>query len=142
MHPRAQRLVTGTERWFQWVNVQAVRYDDAGKSFDEFAQDHYASSDAYRELLATHPSRTTSATHEAFANTACAWALLTEDAIGRRGGDLDYYVDPVQVLDPEERIVLRRSTPEVGVACEPLATGAAQPEVTHPHDFPTTGSRP
>lgn len=143
MNPERHRLVTGTGLRLQWTDAYGVRYDDAGKSFDVIAQDHQASSDTYRELLATDPSGETSATHEAFENPAYARALPTEDAIGRRAGDLCFDVDPVQVPQPEGRIVPRRPTPETGGEWKFIATpGAARPEVTQPHDSPTTGLRP
>ncbi len=143
MNPEPHRLVTGTGLRLQRTDAYGVRYDEAGKSFDVIAQDHQASSDTYRELLATNPSGETSATHEAFANPAYARVLPTEDAIGRRAGDLSFYVDPVQVPLPEGRIVPRRPTPAKGGEWEYIATpGAARPEVTQPNDSPTTGVRP
>ncbi len=140
MYPRAQRLVTGTERWFQWINAHGVPYDGAIKSLDEIAQDYYESGDAYRELLATDPTGTTSATYEAVANTAYGRALLIEDASGRRGGDLDFYVDPAPGLDPEGWIVTLCPTPEAGAEWESIATpSGAHQVVVQPH---ATGLRP
>lgn len=144
MNPEPHRLVTETELWLQWADAHGVRYDDSGKSFDEIARDYYETSDAYRELLAPDPVGTTSETHQTAADTAYARVLLIEAAIGRRGGDLDIYVDPVQVLDPERRIVPRRSTPHP-CGWESVATPVAAPEeVLQPHACPTTtvGFRP
>lgn len=142
MYPEPHRLVTETELWLRWADAHGVRYDDSGMSFDEIARDYYGTSDAYRELLAPDLMGTTSATHQAAADTAYVRALLIEAAIGRRGGDLDIYVDPVQVLDPAGRIVSRRSTPEVG-GWESIATPVAdREEAPQPHACPTTGFRP
>lgn len=139
MYPRAQRLVTGRERWFLWVNAHGVQYDDAIKSLDEVAQDYHESGDAYRELLATDPTGTT-ATDEAIANTDNARALLIKDAIGRRGGALDFYVDLAQGLYPEGSIVTRRPTSEAGHEWESIATpSVAHQGVVQPH---ATESRP
>lgn len=146
MNHDAHRLVTRTELWLQWADAHGVRYDDFGKSFDDVARDYYQTSDAYRELL-TPAMRGDglSATHQAAANTAYARALLIEAVIERRGGDLDLYVDPVQVRDPHGRTVPPQQSPEVMGEWESIATPAAAPEeLPQPHDAPTTdwGFRP
>lgn len=112
MNSQPRGLITGTELWLRWADAHGVRFDDDGKSFDEVARDYYETSDAYRELLAPDPSGSPSATHQATARTAYARALLIEAAIERRGGDVDFYVDPVQVRDADGRIVPRGSTPD------------------------------
>ena len=146
MNHDADRLVTRTGLWLQWAEEHGVRYDDSGKSFDDVARDYYQTSDAYRELL-TPALRGDglSATRQATANTAYARALLIEAAIERRGGDLDLYVDPVQVRDPNGRIVPTQQCPEVMGEWESIATPDAAPkELPRPHDAPTTdrGFRP
>ena len=146
MNHDAERFVTRTELWFQWADAHGVRCDDAGKSFDDVARDYCQTSDAYRELLTPGPRGDgPSATHQATANTAYARALLIEAAIDRRGGDLDLYVDPVQVRDPHGRIVPPQQGPDVMGEWESIATPAAAPEeLPQPHDAPTTdrGFRP
>lgn len=98
----AHRLVTRIELWLQWVEDHGVRYDDAGKSFDDVARDYHQASDAYREFLACAPRDDgLGATDQAAANTATARALLIEGVLERRGGDLDLFVDPVQILNPK-----------------------------------------
>ena len=147
MNHDADRLVTRTGLWLQWAEEHGVRYDDSGKSFDDVARDYHQTSDAYRELL-TPEARgdVLSVTHRAAANTAYARALLIEAAIERRGGDLDLYVDPVQVRDPNGRIVPPQQGPEAigeweDVAPVPLAAPEEPPQQ---HDAPTTdtGFRP
>ena len=146
MNHDADRLVTRTELWLQWADAHGVRYDDVGKSFDDVARDYYQTSDAYRELLIPElRGDGLSATHQAAANTAYARALLIEAAIERRCGDLDLYVDPVQVRDPNGRIVPTQQCPEVMGEWESIATPAAAPEdLLPPHDASTTdrGFRP
>lgn len=140
MNHDAHRLVTRTGLWLQWADAHGVHYDDAGKSFDDVARDYHQTSDAYRELL-TPEARgdVRSATHKAAANTAYARALLIEAAIERRGGDLDLYVDPVQVRDSSGRIVPPQQCPEVMGEWESIATTAAAPEeLLQPHGASTT----
>ena len=146
MNHDAHHLVTRAELWLQWADEHGVRYDDAGKSFDDVARDYYQTSEACRELL-TPALRGDglSATRQATANTAYARALFIEAAIERRGGDLDLYVDPVQVLGPHGRIVPPQQGPEVMGEWESIATPAAAPEeLLQPHDASTTdrGFRP
>ncbi|MHA6508298.1 hypothetical protein [Tessaracoccus sp. Y1736] len=147
MNHHADRLVPRAQLWLQWANEHGVRYDDAGKSFDDVARDYYQTSDAYRELL-TPEARggVLSATHKAAANTAYARALLIEAAIERRGGDLDLYVDPVQVRDPHGRIVPPQQRPEAMGEWEDVAPVpfAAPEEPVQQHDARTTdrGYRP
>ena len=146
MNHDADRLATRAQLWLQWADAHGVRYDDAGKSFDDVARDYHQTSDAYRELL-TPEARgdVLSVTHRAAANTAYARALLIEAAIERRGGDLDLYVDPVQVRDPNGRIVPPQQRPEVTGEWESIATPAAAPEeLWQPHGASTTdrGFRP
>lgn len=146
MNHDPDRLVTRIDLWLRWADDHGVRYDDAGKPFDDVARDYYETSEACRELL-TPALRGDglSATRQATANTAYARALLIEAAIERRGGDLDLYVDPVQVRDPNGRIVPTQQCPEVMGEWESIATPAAAPEdLLHPHDASTTdrGFRP
>ena len=147
MNHDGHRLVTRIELWLQWADAHGVRYDDAGKSFDDVARDYYQTSDAYRELL-TPEARGDglSATHKAAANTAYARALLIESVIERRGGDLDLYVDPVQVRDPHGRIVPPQQRPEAMGEWEDVVSVPAAPPEERPQqlDAPTTdtGFRP
>ncbi len=145
MNHHPDRLVTRAQLWLQWADAHGVRYDDAGKSFDDVARDYYQTSDAYRELL-TPGLRDDglSSTHQAAANTAYARGLLIEAAIDRRGGDLDLYVDPVQVRDPNGRIVPPQRSPEAMGEWEDLAPVFAAPEEPPRHDSPTMdrGFRP
>lgn len=143
MNHDAERLVTRTELWLQWADAHGVRYDDVGKSFDDVARDFYQTSEACRELL-TPEARgdSLSATHQAAANTAYARALLIEAAIKLRGGDLDLYVDPVQVRDPHGRIVPLQHSPEAMGEWEDVAPVpvAAPEEPAQQHDARTTDS--
>ena len=141
------RLVTRTELWLQWTEDHVVRYDGADKSFDDVARDYYETSDAYRDLL-TPALRGDglSATHQTAANTTYARALLIEAAIERRGGDLDLYVEPVQVRDPIGRTVPPQQSLEAmgeweDVAPVPFTAPEKPPQQ---HDAPTTdrGFRP
>ena len=145
MNDDADCFVTRTEMWLKWADAHGVRYDDVGKSFDDVARDFYQASEACRELL-TPEARgdSLSATHQAAANTAYARALLTEAAIERRAGDLDLYVDPVQVREPEGRIVAPQHSPEAMGEWEDLAPVFAAPEQPPRHDSPTMdrGFRP
>ncbi len=147
MNHDADRLVTRTGLWLQWAEEHGVRYDDSGKSFDDVARDYHQTSDAYRELL-TPEARgdVLSVTHRAAANTAYARALLIEAAIEGRGGDLDLYVDPVQVRDPNGRIVPPQQRPEAMGEWEDVAPVpfAAAEEPAQQHDARTTdrGYRP
>lgn len=147
MNHDADRLVTQAQLWLQWADEHGVSYDDAGKSFDDVARDYYQTSDAYRELL-TPEARGDglSATHKAAANTAYARALLIESVIERRGGDLDLYVDPVQVRDPHGRIVPPQQRHEAMGEWEDVAPVpfAAREEPARQHDARTTdrGYRP
>lgn len=146
MNDDADCLVTRAQLWLQWADEHGVRYDDAGKSFDDVARDFYQASAAYRELLAPEPrGDVLSATHEAAANTAHARSLLIEAAIARRGGDLDLYVDPAQVRDPHGRIVPPQQRPEVMGEWEDMAPVAfpAREEPAQQHGAPNgMGYRP
>ena len=141
MNHDPDRLVTLTEWWLHWADAHGVHHDDAGKSFDDVARDYHQTSDAHRELL-TPEARgdVLSATHKAAANTAYARALLIEAAIKRRGGDLDLYVDPVQVRDPHGRIVPPQQRPEAIGEWEDVApvSFAAPEEPPQQQDAPTT----
>lgn len=142
MNSEPHRLVTGTELWLLRADAHRVHFDPAGKSFDEIARDHHGISDTCRELLAPDPAGTTSATHQAAANTAYAQTLLLNAGIGRQGGDLDFYVDPVQAGDPRGRIVSGCSTPEPAGEWESTAIPDATPgEVLQPHESPLTTAR-
>ena len=141
MNHDADRLVTRAQLWLQWADEHGVRYDDAGKSFDDVARDFYQASAAYRELLAPEArGDVLSATHKAAANTAYARSLLIEAAIERRGGDLDLYVDPVQVRDPHGRIEPPQQRPEAMAEWEDVAPVpfAAPEEHAQQHDARTT----
>nr|WP_139280207.1 hypothetical protein [Tessaracoccus bendigoensis] len=147
MNDDAHRLAIRIGLWLQWADAHGVHYDDSGESFDDEARDYYQTGEAYRELL-TPALRVDglSATHQAAVNTACARALLVEAAIEGRGGDLDLYVDPVQVRDPNGRIVPPQERPKAmgeweGVALVPFA---APEEPAQQHDARTTdrGYRP
>ena len=140
MNHDAHRLVTRIELWLQWAEDHGVRYDDAGKSFDDVVRDYYQTSDVYRELLTPAPrGGGLSATHQAAANTAYARALLIEGVIERRGGDLDLFVDPVQVRNPNGRIVPRQQSPEAMGEWEYQAPVLSAPEeLPQPYDARTT----
>jgi len=147
MNHDPDRIVTRIELWLRWADAYGVRYDDVGKSFDDVARDFYQTGDAYRELVTPElRGDGLSATHQAAANTAYARALLIEAAIERRGGDLDLYVDPVQVRDPNGRIVPPQQSPEVMGEWEDVAPVpfTAPEEPPQQHDAPTTdrGFRP
>lgn len=135
-------LITGTELWLQWADAHGVRYDGDGKSFDGVARDYYETRDAYRELIAPDQTGSQLATQRAAVNTAYALALLIEAAIERRGGDVDFYVDPVQVRDPDGRIVPRHSTPDG--SWEAFSSPALTPEELPQHEATKTdlGLRP
>lgn len=144
MNPKRHRLVTGDGLWLQKAQGRGVRHHNAGKSFDDIAQDNLSSIGAYSEHLAPDPRALTSANHQAAATTAHARALPIQDAVGSRlGSELGFYVEPLWVLAPEGRIVPRRSTRDVNGEWESIATLAvAHQEVMRPQDFPTTGLRP
>jgi len=142
MNHDADRLKARAELWLAWADYHGVRYDDAGKSFDDVARDYHRTSDVYRELMNREArGDVLSATHKAAANTAYARALLIEAAIERRGGDLDLYVDPVQVCDPQGRIVPPQQRPEAMGEWEDVALVpfAAPEEPAQQHDARTTG---
>ena len=67
---------------------------------DEIAKDYCETRDVRRGLRAFARSGTTSAAYEAAANLALARALLVEAGTGRRDGEIDFDVDPVQVHRP------------------------------------------
>lgn len=120
MDPEPQTLVKGAGLWLQWADTHGLRYDAGGKASDEITMDHCEPRDVYRVLRAPDRSGTTSAAHEAAANRAFARALLI--GTGRRGGEIDFDVDPVRVIDPEERIVPRHPMPGAGGESESIAT--------------------
>lgn len=127
MDPEPPNLSRGTGLWLQWADTERVRSDAEGKAFDEIVPDYRVSSDAWRELL-TDPTGTTSATHEAVANSRLARALPIKDAVEHGGtGKLNCHVDPDQVIDPEQRIVPRRPMQEAGDGWESIAPDAATP---------------
>ena len=71
-------------------------------------------------------------------------AALEADSkkVGTQGGDLDFYVDPVQAGDPRGRIVSGCSTPEPTGEWESTAIPDATPgEVLQPHESPLTTAR-
>lgn len=80
---------------------------------------------ANRERLATHPTDTCSATHEAIARTGHVQLLLSDDTLGGGGGYLGLYVDPLEVLGQDARSVSRRSTPQAGDEWGPVAKPGA-----------------
>lgn len=147
MNHDAHRHATRIEMWLRWADAHGVGYDEGGKSFDDVARDFYQTGDAYRELVTPElRGDGLSATHQVAAKAAYARALLIGAAIERRGGDLDLYVDPVQVRDPNGRIVPPQQSPEAmgewgDVAPVPFATLEEPPQ---PHDASTTdrGFRP
>lgn len=139
MPPAPQRLVPGTELWFQWADVHGVQNDCAGKSLDEIACNYHGTRFVHHELLAPDQAETTSAHHQAAADTAYPRALLIEDEIGRHGGDPDFSVNPAQILDSHGRIVSRRSSPEPAGEWESSATPVADlEEVPQPTESPAT----
>ena len=140
------RLVTRIEWWLRRADAHGVRYDDVGKSFGDVARDFSQTGDPYRALLTPElRGDCLSTPHQAAANTAYARALVVEAAIERQGGDLDLYVDPDQVRDPNGRSGPAQQSPEAmgeweGVAPVPF-TAPDEPPQQH---APTTdrGFRP
>ena len=107
----------------------------ASKSIDAYARGYYGTTDAYPELLPRRESTDVRPPPGA-ANTASARASLVDGAIGRRSGDSLPMSTPLNVLDPEGRIVSRPLTPE-GAEWESIATPVAPPRrVRQPHAFP------
>lgn len=143
MIPERHSLVTATQQLSrEWADEDGLR-SDSDKSSDEIASDHHGTSGAYRDPIAPDVKGTTSAAHRAAANIAYARALFIGEARRRRDGALDYCVDIVPVLDPEGRIVPRRSTPELGGEWESISTlGGVLQEVVQPQDLPTMELRP
>lgn len=142
MNHERHRLVTRADCGSCGPTPPASSTARPARAFDEIARD-YGTRDACQGLLVPDPPGTTSRNREAAANTAHAQALVIEDARGRRGGELDSYVDLLQILDPKGWIVPRRLTPEVDGEWKSIATpGGPHPEVMQPQDFPTTGFRP
>lgn len=136
MDPEPLSQYIGTALWLPGADSHGVRYFGGGKSFDEVAQDHCVSGEAHHELLATDRMGTTSAAHEAFARTTKARTQVTDEAIGRPGGDLECHVDPVQVLDPEGQIVPRRLAPDAGGAWESIAAPGRGPPIGYAAEGP------
>ena len=100
MNPEPHRLVTGTGLWLQWAADHGIRYDDCGKSFDDLVRDYYQTSDSYRELTSPELGHEAPAASERMvANCAYARALLIEAAIVARGGVLNPFADPIEVVD-------------------------------------------
>ena len=140
------RLVTATELWLEWAADQGVRYDDGAKSFDELARDYYETDLAYRQL--TGPERgeeAPTASERLAANLDYARALLIEAAIVARGGVLNPFVVPIEVVDPTGWGVPRQAVHEADPRWEstPPLAAAAEP-LPQPHDAPTAtrGWRP
>ena len=136
-HPR----VTG--RGLLWANARRVHYDEAGRSLDEIARDYNGSGDDYRGLLAHTVGTASSATPRGGCEHRLHAIPRTQDVIGGVGGDLDSYVDLVQALDQQGRIVSSASTPEPAGDWESSAPPVADPEeVLQPDDSPITGVTP
>lgn len=97
----AHRLVTATEVRYEWAADHGVRYDDRCKSFDDLVRDYYQTSDSYRHLPSPEGGDDAPTASERMeANGAYAKALLIETAIVARGGILNPFVDPIEVVDP------------------------------------------
>ena len=141
MEPESPKLTTTSESHLERADAHGLRHDEAGKSFDDVARDNFQTGDGNREIL-TPEARgdVLSATHKAAASATYARALLIEAAIERRGGDLDLYVDPVQVRDPFRLIVPVRQRPEAMGEWEDvtLVPFAAPEEPAQQHDARTT----
>lgn len=135
MIPETDRQITVTEPWLQRANAQELSYNQAGKWLDEILQDCCSSSDAHSVIMAAAPTATACTTHEAFAHTARAPALLIKDPTGRRAGYTEFCAESVLVDDPEGRIVARRSTPKHGGWDHLTTRGALHQEVVPHHDF-------
>lgn len=140
------RLVTATELWSEWAADHGARYDDGAKSFDEVARDYYETDLAYRQL--TSPERgeeAPTASERMAVNVAYARAVLIEAAIVARGGVLNPFVDPIEVVDPTgwgvPRQEVHETDPRWGTTSPPVAATVPLPQ---PHDVPTatTGWRP
>lgn len=111
MDPEPPNPSRGTGLWLQWADTDGVRSDAEGKASDVIAMDNRetATSTGYsggptvrgrrppKRRLATSPSRG-----------------LCEARTGRQGGEIDFDVDPSQVIDPEQGIVPRRPMPAGG----------------------------
>lgn len=139
MNPEPHRLVTGTGLWLQWAADHGVRYDDCCKSFDDLVRDYYQTSDSYRELTSPelgHEAPT--ASERMVANGAYARALLIEVAIVARGGVLNPFADPIEVVDSTGWGVPRQQVQEADPRWESTQPPAAAPEPLTPlHDVPT-----
>lgn len=142
MNPQPQLLVTDAELRLRWADAHGVRHDDAGESFDEIAQDNYATSDAHRELLAPDPTAPTSATHQAAANEHRPRAGTTNQGRGRTPG-----------WRATSRSAPSKSSTRRGGLCPGLlsrrwggewesieAQSVAHEEVMQQQDFPSRGS--
>lgn len=141
MNHESQPLVTETRLWLRQASRHGFRGDGNGQSFDEAAPTPARPvSPPASSWPPSWGATNLSATRRGSANTART--PIIEPAIGRRGDELDFYVDTIQVLDPEGRIVPRRPTPEAGGEWESITTpGVEHQEVMQSQDFPTTGLR-
>ena len=140
MNPEPAIPVTEDGLWSPCADADA-QHADVTKSFAVMARHYCRSSDAHRPLVASRPTTSTCATQQAAFDTAHAWELLIEAAIGRGGGHA-LQVDRVQILDLEGRIVPRRLTLPAGELKSIDSPGAVAQEVKLPHDFLSTGLRP
>ena len=142
MHPDPQAPAEGTGLWLQWADADGVRSDAEGKASYVVAMDNRETPDVYRVLLAPNRSGTTTFAQELAANLAYARALPIEASIGRRGGEIDFDVDPSQVFDPEKRIVPRR--PMLAGGERSVATLVAGPRTARRANscLPMAGFRP
>lgn len=129
MIPEPHRTLTGTVLRIRRAYAHGVH--DAGSKPDDDARD------GYRRLYVRDREGTTLAPHQVV-NAADAWALLIEDAIGRRGADLDLSVDPVPVLDHDLRTSPRCSTSDT----RSWEVTAAQQGVRQTHESAGAGFRP
>lgn len=110
---------TATQVWRQWAAEHGVHYEDTGQPFDQVARDYYATSEALHELSSPDVGDgTLTASQRLAINVAYARALLIEAVIVRRDGVLDPYVDPIQVVDPDGRLVPPHTGPEHGARWE------------------------
>jgi hypothetical protein len=98
MTTEPHRPVTGALLRLHWTDTHGVHVNAS----DEIAKDYCETRDVRRGLRAFARSGTTSAAYEAAANLALARALLVEAGTGRRDGEIDFDVDPVQVHRPRE----------------------------------------
>lgn len=129
MQHELQTLVKGIAPWLQCVGTHGVRDDEVAKALDVFDMDDQKRRDAHRDT-----GRPTGWDRRPPLRTPLARRLCaSRPSRGCQGSELDSEVDPVQVIEAEERIVPRRPRP-------PSAQSSAAP-VAGPRVARNTHSR-